>query len=335
MYRPYQKLISTVVFVSFSILCVSVEGYAAAPTVKFITNPNNTEFYIGTGKIFITAQTSGKNLTYTWKSFGPGDIEGTGHAVTYLMPETIDHESVPVTITLVVADEEGNEATAALAFTLFRNPPPERPMRPEPLVEPEEETLPEEQPVIPQSESKGMSRNTKLIIGGVATAAAIGGGVALLAGGGDDDNDDSGGPFTGTFRAEYTGQTDDGSQTFDTVIFTLAQDNNSITGTMNLTSTLPGWCTASLTVSVNGTATGTSATLTIGSGESSCQTSDGRTYVVSGSISTYNVMLINDNNTLRFEGGAEFTRTAKIRNIEAKKKVQYNVIRIGGDFIRQ
>ena len=65
MCRTYQKLISLVVVMSFSVLFLSGEGYAAAPIVKLVIDPDTPEVDVGAEPIAIATQASSSNLTYT------------------------------------------------------------------------------------------------------------------------------------------------------------------------------------------------------------------------------------------------------------------------------
>lgn len=335
MCRTYQKLISLVVVISFSVLLLVEKGYAAAPTVKLVISPDTTEVSVGAEPIAIATQASGSNLAYTWELLGPGSIEGEGPAVFYHVPDTLEKDSARAIITVTVIDGEGQQTTETAIFTIRARSTQEQPAASASKVNIDLSDLSQGEPPADEPESKGMSKRTKIIIGGVATAAAIGGGIALLMGGDDEKRDEKSGPFTGTFRGEFVGQTDSGETTYDTVTFTLTQSGNAITGTLNISSNLPGWCTVDLTTSVTGTATGTSAVLNIGSGQASCQSPEGGTYTVSLTGSTMNVSLINNNNTLRLESGTELPRIAKVTSAESGDRVEYRFLYLEGDFVRQ
>jgi hypothetical protein len=332
MRQTFRKLISLVVLMSCSVLLLGGEGYAAAPIVELMVFPDTSEVSIGAEPIAIAARASGSNLTYAWNLLGLGKLEGEGPAVFYHVPETLEKDSARVIITVTVTDGEGQEITETVVFTLRAGQVTAPPPVPEAAEEPASPEPSQKGSAPVESESKGMSKRTKIIIGGVATAAAIGGGVALLMMG-DKDEDEKNGPFTGTFRGQFVGQTDSGETTYDTITFTLTQKGDAVTGTLNISSQLPGWCTVSLTVTVTGIASGTSAVLNIGPGQSSCQSPDGGTYTISMSSFTANVSLTNNDNTLRFDDGTEFPRVAKV--VEADDEVKHRSIDLKGDFVRQ
>lgn len=170
MCRTYQKLISLVVVVSFSMLFLSGEGYAAAPTVKLVIYPDTPELAVGAEPIAIAAQASGLNLTYTWELLGPGRIEGEGPAVFYHVPDTLEEDSARVMITVTVTDGEGQEITETVVLTIRARSTQEQPAPSQPKVNLDLSDLSQEEPPVVESESKGMSKRTKIILGGVATA---------------------------------------------------------------------------------------------------------------------------------------------------------------------
>jgi hypothetical protein len=189
MRKKGQKLISIVVLISFGVLFLFGEGYAAAPTVKLVVDPDKTDIYVGAVPIAIVTQASGTKLAYKWELLGPGKLEGEGPAAFYHVPEVIEKDPARAIITVTVTDGTGQETTATVMFNILASPPQRQPSTTEPTTKPESPTPPQEQPSPIKPESKGMSKRTKIILGGVATAAAIGGGVALFAGGGDDDGE--------------------------------------------------------------------------------------------------------------------------------------------------
>ena len=309
MFKKNQKRFVAFILVTLGVFLSFGEGYAA-PTVRLTMNPDKTEFPTGAEPVALTARASGTNLEFTWKLTGPGTIEGTGPSVIYKVPNTISGTSAQVKIKVIVRDATGQETTESVNFKIIA-----------------ESTTSSAKP----KSKKGMSKTTKILLGAGAAAAVVGG-LALAAGGGDDSS--SSGPFTGTFRWEHTGQTTTGIQTFWTEIYTLTQNGNAITGNLALSATLPGCCTASFTVPVTGTANGTSAIITDGAGEATCQCSVS-IYSPSYGGGTYNVTLINNGSTLRFEGGVEYIRTSKVTHGEVGDELYDRLLRMGGDFIRQ
>lgn len=307
------KLSIAVILIASYMVLLFGEGYAATPTVKLVVDPDTTDVYVGSEPISLTAEASGSGLTFRWELRGPGKLEGTGSAMFYTLPDKIEGESARAIITVTVTDEAGQETIEGVTFTILARKTPAQEESPKPT-------------------KKGMSKTTKIALG-VGAAAALGGGIALLAGGGDDDN--GGGPFSGTFRAEYTTE---GGQVYWIDVYKLTQNDSSITGTNDMTGTT-SCCTASFTVPITGTATETSATISSPYGEGRCEGIDcaEKFYV---DAYTANAELINDGNTLRIYWYDwvyyDYGRTAKLIYPETGTQIKEDKVFIGNrDFIRQ
>jgi hypothetical protein len=285
------------------------EGYAAAPTVKLIVNPDTTNVYVGSEPISLTAEVTGSGLTFRWELRGPGKIEGKGPAISYIVPETMKKASARATITVTVTDEAAQETTETFTFTILAKEKSPKPAK------------------------KGMSRTTRIALG-VGAAALLGGGIALFADG-DDDDDDNGSPFTGTFRFEFTAQTDKGNPTSETRDLILIQNGISVSGTYVANSTLVGCCTASFAVPVTGRIAGNSVVLTWGAGKGTCWCSEWR-YSFSENGGTYAFTLVDNGRILR-SGGVDFIRLSVVSCPGTGPEVKDDsVIHFEGrDFIRQ
>jgi hypothetical protein len=154
------------------------EGYAADVDVTLVVNPpDSEEIQAGSGKIVITADASGENLTFTWKLSGPGKLEAEGAAAFYIPPEKIEQTSEFAIVTVTVKEPSGQATIKSVTFTILPGPPKTATPSPEPT------------PMV----KEGMSRGTKVALG-LGAVAALGGGIALAAGGGD--GDDGGGVST-------------------------------------------------------------------------------------------------------------------------------------------
>jgi len=164
MLRYNQKFAVALVLLVVYMLALFGEGYAEEPAIRLIVNPSKTDVYLGSDPIALTAKMKGKNLTYEWKLLGPGEIEGKGSSVFYVLPEKIEGESAQALITVTVKDEAGEAITESVTFNILPSAKPK---------------------------SKGMSKTTKIALGAGAVAA-LGGGIALAAGGGDGDGSDGG-----------------------------------------------------------------------------------------------------------------------------------------------
>ena len=145
---------------------VGGDVYAEALSVSLRANPDVTEVFVGADPIALIAKAAGTGLQFSWELQGPGRIEGSGSAIFYYAPQTIEGQSARAIVTVMVKDGTGQETTDAYAFTILAE-------------EGEEEVA--EKAVVPAPEKTGMSRNTKIAIGAGAAAAAVGGYGALLA----------------------------------------------------------------------------------------------------------------------------------------------------------
>lgn len=317
MKKVVQKALCLSVVVCFVALVGQVDVYAAAPTVKIVVSPNQTEILAGSDAIALTAQTTGSNLEYTWMLEGPGELSGSNlPGVFYTPPKTISDDSKAALITVVVKNTEtGEEVTESMTFNISPA-----------VVEPDGKSDVESEP---EGEKKGMSRTTKIAIGAGA-AALIGGGIALAAGGDDEEKE----PFTGTFNGSLiSGTTQRGNAYTLMYKFNLEQDGKSITGTLVKNANLVGCCTAVATAPVTGSVeSDTSANLSIGSGEASCECTQWiwTTYIRANSG---HVTLINGDKTMRFDEGAEYNR-AKLISLDDGTEIEV-VDSIIGDFVRE
>jgi hypothetical protein len=312
-----QKSVKIAIALLLSVLHVLVicgEGYAA-PTVKLIVSPNKTDVYLGADSIVLTAKASGANLKYKWNLQGPGAIEGEGAAVFYKLPESIEGESAQAVVTVTVTDENGEETTDSFTFNILKKEET-KPVAAEPKSEPEQE-------------KKGMSTTTKVAIGAGAAVLGIGAAVAIL-----NKPEEKEKPFTGTFKREYTDYSNYGNLYRNTLTFQLKQSGDSISGTIEKISELIDCCPVTMSASVTGTADGNTAYLSWGEATAgTCQCS-WTTWSPSGiAAGSGRATLINDNRTLRFDGGAEYTRS-KIACEKAGVECDTNVAPFG-DFTRQ
>jgi len=167
MMRKHVERSIAIVAITLYVLVMFGEGYAADPDVMLVVNPKSTEVQAGSGKIVITVEASGENLTFTWQLKGPGKLEDEGAAAFYSPPEKIDQESASAIVTVTVKEPSGQETVKSVTFTILPSPPKTATPSPEPT----------------PTEKKGMSMGTKVALGAGAVVA-LGGGIALMAGGG-------------------------------------------------------------------------------------------------------------------------------------------------------
>jgi len=146
---------------------------AAGPWVKIVISPLQTEYESDT-MVYLTTDSGGTDLEFTWRLVGPGSLQGTGASVVYNPPATLDASSVPIEVTLVVRDKLGREAADAVKFAII--------------------------PAVP--DAPALSTGTKIALG-AGGVALVGGGVALAFLTGDDDSDDGSLPVFGNW--EFSG----------------------------------------------------------------------------------------------------------------------------------
>lgn len=187
-----------VIALLLTIICVFswCEISSAAPWVKIGISPQKKEFESDT-PVFLTTESGGTDLEFTWKLIGPGKIEGSGPAVVYNPPKTLEKSSVSVEITVIVRNSLGQEANDSVQFT-----------------------------VIQAISKPGMSTTTKIALG-VGAAAAVGGGVALALSG--DDEKDSEGTIPVFGNWDFSGQ-----MSVDTCDFLTLDFSNDATETINI-----------------------------------------------------------------------------------------------------
>jgi len=97
------------------------ESYAA-PTVKLVISPNDTNISPGASPIALTAKASGAELIFEWELLGSGAFKGrtTGSAIFYVPPEKIGQQEEQVIITVKVTDKNGETVTDSTVFVISR-----------------------------------------------------------------------------------------------------------------------------------------------------------------------------------------------------------------------
>jgi len=276
MYKMYQLflVLSTIIAFNTSIMFNDV---CAQPTAKLVIDPDVQEIRIGSElkEIKIVVRTDKTGLQFKWVLEGLGKFAGdtASPGIFYIPPDKIDRESAQATIIITVTDDNGERVTESVTFTLIDLTP------------------------------KKMTTLTQTAIGAGAVAV-LGGGIALLA---DDSGDSDGEPFTGTFKREFTFE-GEGFLAFNEAVLDLTQNKEEeIIGNRVATSTISGCCFVSYSSPVTGTANGTSAVLSWGSGFGECEC-DGSRYFARTEGDTYNATLIDDGRILRLDNGKEYIR---------------------------
>jgi hypothetical protein len=214
-FQKIQKSCITVILIVLHILMMCGNTFSADLTVKLMLNLENTKIPVGSAPIALTAVTRGMNVQVTWKLIGPGQIEGTGIAAIYIVPEQIDEETTRAIIIVTAKDKTGQEAMDAVTFMIIPNPD-----TPSPSVD---KPLPND-----SSAKKGLSTSTKVALGAGA-AAALGGGIVLATQGGKGDDPDP--SLSGTWIGDIiTEDQDTGEPLLMPLRLVLTQKENEITG---------------------------------------------------------------------------------------------------------
>ncbi len=100
-------------------------GVYARPTVKLLIYPDIQGKVIieDVPRIWITAKSSEKNVTFKWTHKGSRElIELLEYVRVYKVPDKIDGESEEVTITVTVHNNKGEETINEVTFTLLPGP---------------------------------------------------------------------------------------------------------------------------------------------------------------------------------------------------------------------
>jgi hypothetical protein len=311
MCAQYVKRVVALILMLAHVMLAAGDIYAEALSVSLRANPEVAEVAVGADPIALIAKATGAALQFRWELQGLGKIEGSGSAIFYYAPQTIEGQSARTMVTVIVTDQSGQEARETYTFTILA---------------PEAEEI-AETTVVPAPEKTGMSRNTKIAIGAGAAAAAVGAAVLLW----PDENNDDKPPFTGKFHRAYLTTTETGEPVSVTDTLDLKQNNTTISGTFRSANTLVNCCTATIQSPVSGTANGLSAYLTWGGGEARCQCAEW-TFTVTLPPVEATATLINNESTLRFEGGAELLRLSVTGRSGGQADTS---LPITGDFIRQ
>lgn len=126
-YKNFTHIMMTVVT---TISCfIAISSYAAPTIQKIGMSPANTEIRAGSEAIAFTVKASGSKLTYQWTLQGEGTLQDptTQPAVFYTPPQQIDTGSAQVIISIIVKDDQGNEATESMLLRILGNSTPIQP----------------------------------------------------------------------------------------------------------------------------------------------------------------------------------------------------------------
>lgn len=106
---------------------MSVCPAQAQKDVVLVTDPDIQTIFIGSGPgmVNITAWSDRENLRFSWQIKGPGTLSGDmkGANISYIPPDKIAKASAQVLITADAINDNGEETTGRVTFTLLSPPP--------------------------------------------------------------------------------------------------------------------------------------------------------------------------------------------------------------------
>ena len=116
------------IIVGVGMALAGARAFAETLSVELLVDPKNPIIDLAAPQeVAIVARPIGNDaVTYRWKLEGVGKLGGgEGEAGRlYLPPQDIEGDVVQTTISVVVTDQDGNNATASVTFTLHRTPTP-------------------------------------------------------------------------------------------------------------------------------------------------------------------------------------------------------------------
>lgn len=119
---PYKNFIRMMITAITSISCfMGISSYAVPTIQKIGMSPANTDILAGSEAIALTVKASGAKLTYQWILQGQGTLQEptTMPAVFYTPPPKLETESAQVMISVIVKDEQGEEATESVSLRII------------------------------------------------------------------------------------------------------------------------------------------------------------------------------------------------------------------------
>ena len=113
------------------------------------TNVRSIEIGAGIKEIMLEAKTTAKNVRYQWTWQGPGQLQGdlSGSGIFYVLPETIaPSTTAQAIVNVTVIDEQGNQQSEQVTFTLTAPVAPTATPTPFPTATPTDMPAPTETP---------------------------------------------------------------------------------------------------------------------------------------------------------------------------------------------
>ena len=109
---------SAILFVALALLLAVAQAAGEESLLKIVVNPNASDLTLGEGPVILSVKTPEKNVKYAWALDGPGQLQGEGSTVLYILPEQLDASPARVAIAVTVTNQAGQRQDARVALTL-------------------------------------------------------------------------------------------------------------------------------------------------------------------------------------------------------------------------
>jgi hypothetical protein len=127
-----RKIFVASIWICVSVFCVLGVCYGEPTIDKIRISPNKTEIEVGSAPVALTVKASGSHLEYQWKLRGTGILEEPLNepAIFYVPPEHIDGESEQIMISVIVTDNQREEATDTIILRILSSQLSSPPIKP-------------------------------------------------------------------------------------------------------------------------------------------------------------------------------------------------------------
>ena len=109
---------SAILFAALALLLAVAQAAGEESPLKIVVNPNASALTLGEGPVILSVKTPQKNVKYAWALDGPGQLQGEGSTVLYILPEQLDASPARVAIAVTVTNQAGQRQDARVALTL-------------------------------------------------------------------------------------------------------------------------------------------------------------------------------------------------------------------------
>ena len=116
-----------VIIIGVGMALSGARAFAETLSVELLLDPNIRVIDMAAPEpVTIIARPSQDSVTFRWTHDGVGELVGEKDAagVQYVPPQDIKGDVMQTTVSVVVTDQDGNNATASVTFTLQRTPTP-------------------------------------------------------------------------------------------------------------------------------------------------------------------------------------------------------------------